>query len=557
MVEDKLDVLRRLPLSDAEIDDLRRRVEGLRRERDRLDGAIEAIDYVRKNLEALAWGDAPGKLQQNQALIPALEDQLRQSEGAVDSAEQAARASEGAHQETTSAWQDADGRRRAAVQQLAASEARFQETGVVEPTLEAARDAQAEVERLESDLRGLNQRLAEVATERGRRETACSQAGEKRRETEEKSASERREAEPAIERWERLRGLASKHNLLASVLAPGKSDVSGIRGHVNLVQEAQKQKAVLVERLRSAQGGQVLLSEVEKGSDMPDLAFADTYLELWLVVRNWLRRRLPAQLAEVDDPREALLRLRDQLKSLEERLTRQENDLRGASEDVARGIDVQIRKARGQVTRLNKNLDGVSFGSIQGIHVRLQPVDKMEQVLRALREGEAQGLLFQENLPIEEALDEIFRRYGGGRTGGQRLLDYREYVHLQVEIRRSAGTDWEIANPTRLSTGEAIGVGAALMMVVLTEWERDANLLRGRKSSGSLRFLFLDEANRLSHDNLGVLFDLCQTLDLQLLIAAPEVARAEGNTTYRLVRQTTGDGREEVVVSGRRTKAEA
>ena len=30
--------------------------------------------------------------------------------------------------------------------------------------------------------------------------------------------------------------------------------------------------------------------------------------------------------------------------------------------------------------------------------------------------------------------------------------------------------------------------------------------------------------NCLSHDNLGVLFDLCQTLDLQLLIAAPEVA---------------------------------
>ena len=316
------------------------------------------------------------------------------------------------------------------------------------------------------------------------------------------------------------------------------------------MQEAHKQKAVLVERLRSAQGGQALLTEVEKGSETPDLAFADTYLELWLAVRDWLRRRLPAQVAEVDDPREALLRLRDQLTSLDERLTRQENDLRGASEDVARGIDVQIRKARGQVNRLNKNLDGVSFGSIQGIRVRLQPVDKMEQVLRALREGAAQGLLFQENLPIEEALDEIFRRYGGGRTGGQRLLDYREYVHLQVEIRRSSGTDWEIANPTRLSTGEAIGVGAALMMVVLTEWERDANLLRGKKSSGSLRFLFLDEANRLSHDNLGVLFDLCQTLDLQLLIAAPEVARAEGNTTYRLVRRTTGDGREEVVVSG-------
>jgi chromosome partition protein MukB len=556
-VEDGLEVLRRPPLSEAELAALRVRVGELLRERERLDGAIDALDYVREHVEALGWSDAPAKLQRHESLVPALVDQLRQAEAAVERAEQASRAAEDAHERATSAWQDADGRRRAAVEQLAAAEARFQETGIGEPTREAAREAQAEVERLEDELRSLSRRLADLATDRGRRETECTQAETRWKEAEEKAASERREAEPALERWERLRGLAGQHHLLAGVLTPGPSDVSGIRGHVNLVQEAHKQKAVLVERLRPAQGGQALLAEVEKGSDAPDLAFADTYLELWLAVRDWLRRRLPAQVAEVDDPREALLRLRDQLSSLEERLARQESDLRGASEDVARGIDVQIRKARGQVTRLNKNLEGVSFGGIQGIRVRLQPVDKMEQVLRALREGAAQGLLFQEDLPIEEALDEVFRRYGGGRTGGQRLLDYREYVHLQVEIRRGSGTDWEGANPTRLSTGEAIGVGAALMMVVLTEWERDANLLRGRKSSGSMRFLFLDEANRLSHDNLGVLFDLCQTLDLQLLIAAPEVARAEGNTTYRLVRRTTGDGREEVVVSGRRTRAEA
>ena len=54
-----------------------------------------------------------------------------------------------------------------------------------------------------------------------------------------------------------------------------------------------------------------------------------------------------------------------------------------------------------------------------------------------------------------------------------------------------------------------------------------------------------------------MLFDLCQTLDLQLLIAAPEVALAEGNTTYRLVRLTTAEGREEVRVTGRRPRAEA
>lgn len=557
IVEEGLEVLRWPPLSEAAVAELRGRVEVQRNERDRLDGALEAIAYVGQNVEALGWSDAPAKLRQEEALVPALEDQLRQSEAARDRAEAAAGVADAARDEAIARWQTVDGRRRAALEQLAASDARFKETGIGDPTAAAVRDAQAEVARIDQALSALSQRLSELATDRGRRETECTQASEKQREAEDRAASERREAEPAVERWERLRTLAGQHNLLASLLSSGTSDLSGIRGHINLVQEAHKQRAVLVERLRSAQGGQALLTDVERGADTPDLAFAETFLELWLAVRDWLRRRLPAQVAEVDDPREALLRLRDQLASLDQRLTRQENDLRGASEDVARGIDVQIRKARGQVGRLNKNLDGVRFGSIEGIRVRLQLVEKMEQVLRALREGAAQALLFQENLPIEEALDEIFRRYGGGRTTGQRLLDYREYVHLQVEIRRSAGIDWEIANPTRLSTGEAIGVGAALMMVVLTEWERDANTLRARRSSGSLRFLFLDEANRLSHDNLGVLFDLCQTLDLQLLIAAPEVARAEGNTTYRLVRRTTADGREEVVVSGRRTRAEA
>jgi chromosome partition protein MukB len=169
-----------------------------------------------------------------------------------------------------------------------------------------------------------------------------------------------------------------------------------------------------------------------------------------------------------------------------------------------------------------------------------------------LAEGNAQELLFQSSLPTEEALSEILRRYGGGRSGGSRVLDYREYIELVVEVQRKADGSWEPANPTRLSTGEAIGVGAALMMVILAEWERDANLLRARRGPGSLRFLFLDEANRLSQDNLGSLFDLCESLDLQLLIAAPEVARADGNTTYRLIRKVTEDGREEVIVSGRR-----
>jgi chromosome partition protein MukB len=505
----------------------------------------------------LTWSEAPGRLAERQALVPAIEAQLREAETAQASAQEATRTAEDGYEAATSSWQDADGRRRLATQAHDAAVKRFESFGIAAPSEDAVGLAKEKIDLLESELNGANTRRDELLTALGSQEMAHQKAREHAEALEGKLGSERREAEPAVARWERLREQAIKHGLLGSVLAAGQSTLTDVRGHVNLVQQAQSHRMLLFDRLRGAQGGATLLTEIEVLRDTSDADFGEGVMELWLTVRDWLRHRLPAQVAEVDDPREGLLRLRDQLLSLEERLARQEGDLRGASEDVARGIDVQIRKARGQVNRLTKNLEGVSFGSIYGIRVRLTPVERMEQVLRALREGTAQGILFQQDLPIEAALDEIFRRYGGGRTGGQRLLDYREYVHLQVEIRRKAGTDWEIANPTRLSTGEAIGVGAALMMVVLTEWERDSTLLRGKRSHGSLRFLFLDEANRLSQDNLGVLFDLCQALDLQLLIAAPEVARAQGNTTYRLVRRTMPDGREEVLVSGRRTRVEA
>jgi chromosome partition protein MukB len=194
---------------------------------------------------------------------------------------------------------------------------------------------------------------------------------------------------------------------------------------------------------------------------------------------------------------------------------------------------------------------------VRGIRIELRRIDRMEQILRALRLGEAQELLFLSAIPIEEALDEIFRRYGGGprrRRAPARLPRVpRARRPDPPPGRRRLGH--RQADPAVDRRGDRRR--RAVMMVVLTEWERDANLMSARRTTGSLRFLFLDEANRLSRDNLGVSFDLCKTLDLQLLIAAPEVARAEGNTTYRLVRHVTDDGREEVIVSGRRAAGAA
>lgn len=552
LVEDALDVLRRIPLSDEAARKLTRRVEFLREQRDRLAEAVDALRYVDANREALGWGDAIAGLSAQQALVPVLKEQLIAAQVALDQTGSARDAVEGAFDDAHARWQKADGDRLAAQSQHDAAREDFARLGIAEPTpadQEAARD---DLERINDRARRAAARETELASEKGTREEVCRRWVARRDESAAQVEQERREAQPAMERWIRLSEQAARRGLAVETAASRGSAEQGIRGHPNLIQEAQRQRAILLERLAHAQGAAPLIEHLS-GEPAAGFSFAERILDEWLEIRNWLRQRLPAQVAEVDDPREALIRLRDQLSTLEKRLERQEHDLRGASEDVARGIEVQLRKARGQVARLCRNLEGVRFGGIVGIRVRLTPVEKMEQVLRALRGGEVQNLLFQDNLPLEEALEEVFRRYGGGRGGGHRLLDYREYAHLQVEVRRAVGADWESANPTRLSTGEAIGVGAALMMVVLTEWERDATLLRGKRASGSLRFLFLDEANRLSHDNLGVLFDLCQSLELQLLIAAPEVAQAAGNTTYHLVRRPAADGRDEVLVSGRRT----
>jgi len=555
IIERDMTVLRQLPLEADEVECLRLRVADLQSRRDCLVSALESLEYLVANRQALGWSEAPQRLEDQQALLPALQAQLNEAKLSQGMAETAEVEAQEIQQSAVTTWQSANADQQTALREHAASVRRFEALAIPSPSEAALRDAEQEVECLRGALNAQNERRDLLVEEIGKQRNIVETTQREMTSTSEKLTSERREADPAIARWKHLQDMVVANGLMAGIQS-SREQLGDARGSPNLRQLAQTSRTLLLERLGRAQGGDALVRQFKQQANV-DATADDVYLELWLTVRDWLRHRLPAQIAEVDDPRESLHRLREQLSGLEERLMRQEGDLRGASEDVARGIDVQVRKARGQVSRLNERLVGVSFGSIKSIRVRQSTVERMENVLRALRDGAAQQLLFQENMPIEEALVEIFQRYGGSKSGGQRLLDYREYVHLQVEIRRMAGADWEVANPTRLSTGEAIGVGAALMIVILSEWERDANLLRGRRSHGSLRFLFLDEANRLDPDNLGVLFDLCQTLDLQLLIAAPEVARVEGNTTYRLVRDVTPDGREEVRVTGRRTRGDS
>jgi chromosome partition protein MukB len=553
-----LDALRRTPLAGAEIELREARRREHEEERLRLFGAIEALEALAGLRHALGSANAEVALSEGTALLPLLEAQLAHARANLRSADQALASAESEWEAATAAAQVANAARESATAERTRILAQLDVNGGRGPSeaeWEAARAAAVQGERDRAAVeREERKRATHVALVRER----CAQAEARTSAARAALEASERAASPAAERWARARARAEATGMFELLRVASSADPEFGPTSIELESEVRSRAEVLQDRLAGARGGEECAQAVRELLRSPGSSPCESAVDVWTLVMGWLRDRLPAQVADVPRPLDALDRLRSDLGLLEERLAHQESELRGASEDVARGIDVQLRRAAHQVQRLNRRLEGLSFGAVASIRVQLRRIERMDQVLGALREGAVQGLLFDPSMPIEQALAEIFKRYGAGRAGGSaRILDYREYLELAVEIRRKAAGAWEPAHPARLSTGEAIGVGAALMMVVLTEWEHDAALLRSRHVDGSLCLLFLDEANRLSQDNLGVLFEMCRNLDLQLLIAAPEVARAEGNTTYRLVRSVAADGRDEVLVTGRRIRETA
>jgi chromosome partition protein MukB len=552
LVESELETLRTEPLSVPEREQLVADQQQLEGARDRQAHLLRDLRHLIENRSALGWADAAAALQQQTVEREMLDAQLAQAQKDHAAAKQAeaharqqALAAAALALKAASELERMDSDLRELVAEHEALGGAGETAATAAERLGALQARYCELERLAPELEERKNRLLQ--------ETATLQ--EKRRQKEEELDGLRenvgkaeRAARPEQERCERIERRAEEAGILHSALTERYTSKFTGQGAVNLWSIATEQRARLCERLRQIRDGGELARQVDAAST--EQGAGETAMEAWLRVRNFLLRCIPAQIAEANDPEVALGRLRDHLRQLGHRLSQQEERLRGNSQDVAHNIEGLVRRARKQVSRLNQDLAMVRFGSIIGVRIKVVSVERMERVLHALKEGAVQTLLFHTEMPLEEALEEIFRTYGGGKSGGNKLLDFREYLELVVEVRRQVSPDWEPANATKLSTGEAIGVGAAVMMVILTAWERDANLLRTKRSAGTMRLLFLDEANRLSRDSLDILFDLCDGLELQLLIAAPEVANAEGNITHTLVR-VVEQGREEVRASAR------
>lgn len=318
-----------------------------------------------------------------------------------------------------------------------------------------------------------------------------------------------------------------------------------------VLEEASKHQGELKNILKTIPEGEALRQEVERLAEAPDadLKRGAQNLKAWIAIRRFLARSIPRDIAQADDPEIALRQIGDRLMALKGRLDDQQRQFRQRSDTVANSIRTRIRKEERQIHQLNKRLEAVSCGTISGIRIHLERVESMQRLLDGLQ---VKKDLFSSRTSLEEAMAELYRQVGGGEVRGDQLLDYREYVRMSVEVQRLGSYKWTKASSNTVSTGESIGVGAAVLMVILDAWEHQAVLLRGKRDGGSLRFLFLDEAARLSPRSLDTLGEFCERMDLQFLVAAPAADRARRGTAYRLVRRLDDEGAEEVIVRGRR-----
>lgn len=269
----------------------------------------------------------------------------------------------------------------------------------------------------------------------------------------------------------------------------------------------------------------------------------------YIAVYQHLRERIRQDIIRTDDPVEAIEEMEVELARLTEELTQRENRLAISSDSVASIIKKTIQREQNRIRMLNQGLSNISFGQVKGVRLNVKIRESHEILLNGLSTGQEQhkDLFESSRYTFSEAMAKLFQRVNPHIDMGQRspqvlgeeLLDYRNYLELSVEVNR--GSDgWLQAESGALSTGEAIGTGQSILLMVVQSWEEESRRLRS-KDIIPCRLLFLDEAARLDAKSISTLFELCDRLDMQLLIAAPENISPEKGTTYKLVRKVFKD----------------
>lgn len=315
---------------------------------------------------------------------------------------------------------------------------------------------------------------------------------------------------------------------------------------INAFHSSKEQQVLLFERLKPWPEVVLDLKRIDGFSEPVGERRAVQTLRAWERVRRHIEQRIPRNIASADDPQIALAQMTEKMSELQRTLVGQEEDMRTRSSGLADGITARQRSARSLVIRLNRELGLVNFGSIKGLQITITSPDDMTTMLACLKRDSSLSL-FDSGLPLEETLARLYLRETGGTIQGARLFDYRNYLQLRLEVRRINGK-WEATSD--VSTGEAIGAGAAVLVMILRTWNEEANRISG--SAGyAIQQILLDEANRLDEHALDTLTEFCQRMDVQALVAAPGLDKPRRSTVFQLSRSLRGKD-EYVTIRGTR-----
>ncbi len=271
-------------------------------------------------------------------------------------------------------------------------------------------------------------------------------------------------------------------------------------------------------------------------------------VQFYIQVYRYLKDRIRHDIIRSDDPIDAIEEMEIELARLADELLQRETHLSLSSHEVAAKITNIIRREQNRIRVMNQGLQNITFGQVRGVRLNVNVREAYARLLQTLGEHaqQHQDLFASNELTFSEAMAKLFQRLNphidqGDRSFqilGEALLDYRNYLELEIEVLR--GVDgWLRAESGALSTGEAIGTGQAILLMVLQSWEDENRRLRSSDLE-PCRLLFLDEAARLDAKSIATLFELCERQDMQLLIAAPENISPEKGTTYKLIRKVHG-----------------
>ena len=316
-------------------------------------------------------------------------------------------------------------------------------------------------------------------------------------------------------------------------------------------------KVTLIGSLEKIHDAKAVLERIKEitETDVEDTDQADVIMQIWIEIGQYIKQVIPVDL-QTSNPEKAQEAIGQKLESLENNLSQQEHSLRIHVQSIPSHLNAEIRKQKSRIRKLNEKLDKVRFGFLNTIRIHIETQPKLKRFLDILpQQLDIFAETNEENVSIETLMADLYEKEGAGKVRGDLLMDYRHYVRLSIEVKREGNEDFEKVTSTNLSTGESIGVGIAILIMVLMSWEEQSHITQEDETRGSLRFLLLDESSRLDQNALHTLTDFCESLGLQLLIAAPSVERTLRGTTHHLTRGHF-DGVEEVIVRGRRITAE-